>query len=100
MPENHWARRHRPERIKTQWSDILNANHWYAAECAARGVDREEALQFWESLTPTARIRRWREALRSHVQRPGPAEGHTPPPKEHDRDKNRSEETRTTAPAT
>lgn len=56
--------RRRPERRRKEWSELAAANSWYAEQCRIRGIPREEALEWWEGLTPTARIRRWKNWLK------------------------------------
>jgi hypothetical protein len=61
--------RSRPERTRSQWADLRAATDWYLDACQARGVDREEAVESWESLSIEARIRRYRSAVRAGDER-------------------------------
>jgi hypothetical protein len=61
--------RSRPERTRSQWADLRAATDWYLDACQARGVDREEAVESWESLSIEARIRRFRSAVRAGDER-------------------------------
>lgn len=62
------SERRRPERRRREWSDLAAANAWYAEQCRLRGLPREEALEWWENLTPTARIRRHRSWLKAQQE--------------------------------
>ena len=55
----------RPKRKAAQWSELRAATDWYMDSCQERGVDRESAVEHWESMSIEARIRRFRSALRA-----------------------------------
>jgi len=61
--------RPRPERFKSQWAELRAATDWYLDSCQARGIDREEAIESWESRSIAARIRLFKASLRAGDER-------------------------------